>query len=137
MSTRRISSGSTLEERYRYSRAVVCDGWIFVSGTTGMDYATMTLAEGAAEQCGQCFRNIAAALAEAGATLDDVVRVRYILPDAEDFPACEPAIRAAFARARPAATMFTGGLIDPGMKIEIEVTARLRAEALDLGAAGP
>jgi enamine deaminase RidA (YjgF/YER057c/UK114 family) len=137
VTTRRIDSGSEYEARYSYSRAVVSGGWVFVSGTTGMDYATMTLAEGVAEQCSQTLRNISAALAEAGAGLDDVVRVRYILPDAADFAACEPALRAAFARARPAATMLSAGLIDPAMKIEIEVTARLPAEALDLGAAGP
>jgi enamine deaminase RidA (YjgF/YER057c/UK114 family) len=136
VTTRRISSGSEFEERYCYSRAVVSDGWVLVSGTTGMDYATMTLAEGAEAQCRQTLRNIAAALAQAGATLDDVVRVRYILSDAGDFPACAPALREAFAMARPAATMLTAGLIDPAMKIEIEVTARLPAEALDLGAAG-
>ncbi|MHA3978416.1 RidA family protein [Halovulum sp. GXIMD14794] len=127
MERRRISSGSRFEDEIGYSRAVVCDGWVFVSGTTGMDYATMTLADGAAAQAVQALRNIEAALAEAGATLDDVVRVTYVLPDRTDFEACWPALRAAFGKARPASMMIEAGLIDPAMKIEIEVTARLRA----------
>lgn len=127
MERRRISSGSTFEAQIGYSRAVVCDGWVFVSGTTGMDYATMTLAEGAEVQAAQALRNIAEALAEAGASLDDVVRVNYVLANRADFEACWPALRAAFGTARPAAMMIEAGLIDPEMKIEIEVTARLRA----------
>ena len=124
-SVTRISSGSTFEADVAYSRAVVADGWVFVSGTTGMDYATMTLVQGAAGQAQQALANIAEALDQAGASLGDVVRARYILPDRADFEACWPAIRAAFGEARPAATMFEAGLIDPDMKIEIEVTARL------------
>ncbi|MSU89055.1 RidA family protein [Rhodobacteraceae bacterium 2CG4] len=127
MARRTISSGSRFEAEIGYSRAVVCDGWVFVSGTTGMDYATMTLADAPEAQARQALHNITAALAEAGATLDDVVRVAYVLPDRADFAACWPALRAAFAAARPAATMIQAGLIDPAMKIEIEVTARLRA----------
>lgn len=127
MERRRISSGSTFEAQIGYSRAVVCDGWVFVSGTTGMDYATMTLAEGAEAQAAQALRNIAEALAEAGASLDDVVRVNYVLANRADFETCWPALRAAFGTARPAAMMIEAGLIDPAMKIEIEVTARLRA----------
>lgn len=123
---RLISSGSRFEADIGYSRAVVAGGWVFVSGTTGMDYSSMTLAPDAAAQTRQALRNIAAALAEAGASFDDVVRVRYILPDADEFAACWPALRAAFGTARPAATMIVAGLIDPAMKIEIEVTAELR-----------
>ena len=126
MARKRISSGSVFEERAAYSRAVVDGDDIFVAGTTGMDYATGVLAEGAAAQAEQALANIAAALAEAGAGLDDVVRVLYILPDRREFEACFPAIRAAFAEARPAATMIEAGLIDPAMRIEIEVTARRR-----------
>lgn len=121
---RLISSGSPFEEQVAYSRAVVDGDFIFVSGTTGFDYATMQISDDVAEQAAQCLRNIQAALAEANASLDDVVRVRYILPNAADFQACWPAIRAAFAVARPAATMMVAGLLDPRMKIEIEVTAR-------------
>lgn len=127
MARRLISSGSRFEAEIGYSRAVVCDGWVFVSGTTGMDYTTMTLAEGAEAQARQALHNIAAALAEAGATLDDVVRVTYVLPERADFEACWPALRGAFGTARPAAMMIEAGLIDLAMKIEIEVTARVPA----------
>jgi enamine deaminase RidA (YjgF/YER057c/UK114 family) len=122
---RLISSGSTFEQDIGYSRAVVDGDWVFVSGTTGFDYATMTIADDVAEQAEQCLRNIEQALAEAGATFADVVRARYILPDPADFPACWPALRRAFGQTRPAATMIAAGLADPRMRIEIEVTARL------------
>ncbi len=120
---RHISSGSVFEEQIGYSRAVVDGDWVFVSGTTGFDYATMTLPEGIVEQTEQCLRNIAAALAEAGSSLDDVVRVHYYVPVAEEFELCWPALREAFAVARPA-TMLAVPLLDPRMRIEIEVTAR-------------
>jgi enamine deaminase RidA (YjgF/YER057c/UK114 family) len=122
---RLISSGSTFEQDIGYSRAVVDGDWVFVSGTTGFDYATMTIADDVAEQAEQCLRNIEQALAEAGATFADVVRARYILPDPADFPACWPALRRAFGQTRPAATMIAAGLADARMRIEIEVTARL------------
>jgi len=126
--TRRlISSGSKFEAEIGFSRALVDGDWIFVSGTTGFDYKTMTIADGVAEQTEQCLRNIAAALADAGATMADVVRVRYILPRAEDFPQCYPALRRCFGDIRPAATMIEAGLIDRRILIEIEVTARRRA----------
>ena len=129
MTTRRwISSGSRYEQEVGYARAVVDGDWIFVSGTTGFDYRTMTIATGIVEQTRQCLANIAAALTEAGASLDDVVRVTYILPDAAEFEACWPLLREAFGRARPAATMLSAGLLDPRMRIEIEVTARRHAE---------
>ena len=118
-----ISSGSRFESDIGYSRAVVAGDWIFVSGTTGFGYASMAISEDVAEQAEQCFKNIAAALAQAGATLDEVVRVNYILPQAADFEACWPVLRHYLARARPAATMVSAGLLDPRMKIEIEVTA--------------
>jgi enamine deaminase RidA (YjgF/YER057c/UK114 family) len=126
MSRRLISSGSPFEAEIGYSRAVVDGDWIFVSGTTGFDYATMTIVDDAAGQAEQCLRNIGAALAEAGASFDDVVRVVYVLPDAKDFPACWPALRQAFGEVRPAAMMISAGLLDARMKIEIEVTARRR-----------
>jgi enamine deaminase RidA (YjgF/YER057c/UK114 family) len=124
---RLISSGSTFERDIGYSRAVIDGKWVFVSGTTGFDYATMTIADGVVAQCEQCLRNIEAALTEAGSSFADVVRVRYILPDATDFPACWPALRRAFGEVRPAATMIAAGLSDPRMRIEIEVTARRRS----------
>jgi enamine deaminase RidA (YjgF/YER057c/UK114 family) len=123
---RLISSGSTFEADMAYSRAVVDGEWVFVSGTTGFDYATMTIADDVATQAEQCFQNIAAALREAGASLHDVVRVTYVLPDAKDFPRCWPVLRRHFGDVRPAAMMISAGLANPRMKIEIEVTARRR-----------
>jgi len=127
MTRRLISSGSSFEAEIGYSRAVVDGEWVFVSGTTGFDYATMTISDDVATQAEQCLRNIAAALAQAGASFADVVRVNYVLPRAEDFPACWPALRQAFGESRPAAMMISAGLLDARMKIEIEVTARKRA----------
>lgn len=121
---RRIVSGSRFEAEIGYARAVVDGDWVFVSGTTGFDYRSMTLPVGVEAQCAQALANIAAVLAEAGASFADVVRVRYILPDAADFAACFPQLRAAFGAAPPAATMVVAGLLDPAMRIEIEVTAR-------------
>lgn len=122
-----ISSGSSFERDVAYSRAVVDGDFIFVAGTTGFDYATMTLPDGIIEQAEQCFRNIQAALANAGATLADVVRVTYIVPRASDFQQCWPVLRKYFGDVRPAATMISAGLLDPRMLIEIEVTARKRS----------
>lgn len=122
-----IGSGSPFEARIGYSRAVVDGDWVFVSGTTGFDYASMAIADDVAAQCEQCLQNIAAALAQAGASLDDVVRVTYVLPDGKDFEACWPVLRRHFGVARPAAMMIQAGLLDPRMKIEIEVTARKRS----------
>lgn len=128
MTTRKyITSGSTFEAEIGYSRAVVDGDWIFVSGTTGFDYRTMTISESIEEQTEQCFRNILEALAQAGAGLRDVVRVRYILPDAREFERTWPVLRRYFGDVRPAATMMAAGLADPRMKIEIEVTAKRQA----------
>ena len=123
-----ISSGSVFEEQMGYSRAVVDGDWVFVSGTTGFDYATMTISDDVTEQAEQCLKNIRSALQEANASLEDVVRVMYILPDAKDFPSCWPILRQYFGTIRPAATMIAAGLADPKMKIEIQVTA-LRKDA--------
>jgi enamine deaminase RidA (YjgF/YER057c/UK114 family) len=127
MARKLISSGSTFERDIGYSRAVVDGEWVFVSGTTGFDYRTITISADLLEQTEQCFRNIEAALAEAECTLRDVVRVRYVLPNADDFPRCWPVLRRHFGDVRPAATMISAGLSDPRMRIEIEVTARRRA----------
>ena len=129
-----ISSGSTFEAQIGYSRAVVVGDWVFVSGTTGFDYSTMTISDDVTEQTAQAFANIAAALEQAGSSLDDVVRVTYVLPDGALFEQCWPATREAFASARPAAMMIQAGLSDPAMKIEIEVTA-LKGSALTAKAA--
>ena len=118
-----IRSGSTFEEAIGYSRAVVDGDWVHVSGCTGYDYASMTLADGVVAQAEQALRNASAALAQAGASLADVVRVHYYLPDRADFEPCWPVLRAAFGAAPPAATMLVCGLLDERMRIEIEVTA--------------
>jgi enamine deaminase RidA (YjgF/YER057c/UK114 family) len=121
---RLISSGSSFEAEAGYSRAVVDGDWTFVAGTTGFDYAQMTIADDPAEQARQAFRNIEKALAEAGAGLADVVRVKYYIPSATDWPAIVPVLGEVFGTIRPAATALICGLVDPRMKIEIEVTAR-------------
>jgi enamine deaminase RidA (YjgF/YER057c/UK114 family) len=118
-----ISSGSTFEEQIGYARAVAHGDWVHVSGTTGFDYATMTISDDVVEQAEQCMRNISAALAEAGSSFADVVRVRYLLPDRADFEPCWPTLRRYLGDVRPAATMMQCGLSDPRMKIEIEVDA--------------
>jgi len=122
-----ISSGSPFEHDMAYSRAVVDGDWVFVSGTTGFDYAAMTIADSVVDQAEQCFKNIAAALEQAGACLQDIVRIKYILPVLSEFPSCSPVMRKYLGDVRPAATMISAGLVDPRMRIEIEVTARKRA----------
>ena len=122
---RLISSGSSFETTIGYSRAVVQDGWVFVAGTTGYDYATMTLPDGVEAQCRNALATVARVLEQAGSSLDHVVRVTYILPDRTDFPKLWPQLSAAFAIARPAATMLEARLMEDAMRFEIEVTARV------------
>ena len=126
---RLISSGSPFEAEAGSSRAIVDGEWIFVAGTTGFDYAQMTIAEDPAEQARQAFCNIEKALAEAGGTLADVVRVRYYVPHIADWQAIVPVLGETFGAIRPAATALVCGLVDPRMKIEIEVTARRRGSS--------
>jgi len=123
----RISHGSTFEEEVGYSRAVVADPWVFVAGTTGFDYSTMTISDDIVAQVEQALANIDAALTEAGSSAADVVRVRYYLPNGDDFPACYRALRRYFGEAPPAAIMVIADLLDPRIKIEIEVTALKRS----------
>lgn len=123
MTKRLISSGSSFEQQIGYSRAVAVGGWIFVSGTTGFDYTTMTISESLVEQTEQCLKNIEAALRQADSSLKDVVRATYVLPEGNAFEQCWPALRRYFGEVRPAIMMITAGLADPRMKIEIEVTA--------------
>jgi enamine deaminase RidA (YjgF/YER057c/UK114 family) len=129
MTRRLISSGSSFERDIGYSRAVVDGDWVFVSGTTGFDYTTMTIADDVVAQATQCLENIAAALAAADCTWQDVVRVHYLLPNRDDFEPCWPVLRQYLGEVRPAATMIVAGLSDPRMRIEIEVTARRRQQA--------
>ena len=128
MARQLISSGSTFEQEIGYSRAVVDGDWIFVSGTTGFDYSTMTIAEGIEAQTEQVLRNIAMALEEAGGSLADVVRVTYIIPKPEEFALIYPILRKAFGDVRPAATAISATLFDPRIRIEIEVTAKRRRD---------
>lgn len=123
MTRRLVSSGSPFEAEIGYSRAVVHGDWVFVSGTTGFDYALMTIADDIETQTDQCLKNIEAALAQAGASMMDVVRVVYVLPDGSEFAKCWPILRKYFGAVRPAAMMISAGLLDARMKIEIEVTA--------------
>jgi enamine deaminase RidA (YjgF/YER057c/UK114 family) len=127
MNRKLLSSGSTFEEQIGYSRAVVAGDWVFVSGTTGFDYSTMTIADGLVEQTEQCLQNIQAALRQAGAGIRDVVRVTYVLPNGAEFEQCWPVLQKYFGDVRPAAMMISAGLADPRMKIEIEVTALKRS----------
>lgn len=127
MSRKLISSGSTFEKQIGYSRAVVAGDWVFVSGTTGFDYSTMSIADDLLTQTEQCLRNIEAALREAGSSFADVVRVIYVLPNGSEFEQCWPVLRKYFGEVRPAAMMISAGLTDPRMKIEIEVTALKRS----------
>jgi enamine deaminase RidA (YjgF/YER057c/UK114 family) len=123
MARKLISSGSTFEEKIGYSRAVVAGDWVFVSGTTGFDYSTMSISDDLVTQSEQCLKNIDAALREAGSSLKDVVRVTYVLPQGSEFERCWPVLRKYFGDIRPAAMMICAGLADSRMKIEIEVTA--------------
>lgn len=126
MTRRLISTGSPFEAQIGYSRAVADGDWVFVSGTTGYDYRTMSISDDVAQQADQCLKNISAALEQAGASLADVVRVTYVLPRGDDFEACWPVLRRYFGEVRPAAMMIEARLLDPKMKIEIEVTAKKR-----------
>ena len=120
---RLFSTGSAMEEEFAYSRAVVQGGWCFVAGTTGYDYATMTMPEAAIEQARAAFATIARTLAEAGFAMADVVRVQYTIVRPELRFEIAPALREALGEVRPAATMVVAGLNEPEMKVEIEVTA--------------
>ncbi|MGI9289024.1 MAG: RidA family protein [Pseudomonadales bacterium] len=119
-----FSSGSSFEDQIGYSRAVVDGDWVFVSGTTGFDYKTMTISDDILSQTEQCLKNIESALSYAQASMKDVVRVMYVLPNSGEFEQCWPILRKYFGDVKPAAMMISAGLSDPRMKIEIEVTAR-------------
>ena len=137
MTRQLISSGSTFEQEIGYSRAVVAGDWVFVSGTTGFDYSTMSIAQGLLEQTEQCLQNIDWALQQAGSSLKDVVRVTYVLPNGTEFPECWPVLRKYFGEVRPAAMMISAGLADPRMRIEIEVTALKRQPHANRNSSSP
>lgn len=123
MTRRHVSTGSPFEAEYAYSRAVAQGDWCFVAGTTGYDYKTMTMPEAALDQARNAFATIAAALAEAGFALADVVRVQYTITDPAVQAEIAPALQEALGTVRPAGTMVVAGLVAPEMKVEIEVTA--------------
>ena len=119
-----ISSGSDYEKAWGYSRAVVVGDDVFVSGTTGFDYATMQISDDARAQALQAFANIERALVEAGARLADVVRIHYYVPNHSDWEAIGAVAGEKLGAIRPAATALVCDLVDARMKVEIEVTAR-------------
>lgn len=122
-----ISSGSEFELKIGYSRAVVDGSYVFVSGTTGFNYETMAISDNVIEQAEQCFKNIEKALLEGNSSFNNIVRIRYILPNKNDFEPCWPVFRKYLNNAKPAATMFVAGLLNDAMKIEIEVTAKVNS----------
>jgi enamine deaminase RidA (YjgF/YER057c/UK114 family) len=123
---RLISTGSPFEKTAGYSRAVVQGDWCFVAGTTGYDYATMTMPDGIEAQARNCLKTIGKALADAGFAMEDVVRAHYYVTDRSFVHSVYPILGEAFGDIRPAATMIVCGLAEPEMKIEIEVTALRR-----------
>ena len=127
MSKKLISSGSEFESKYGYSRAVLDGNFVFVSGTTGYNYQTMTISDSVVKQADQCFINIQKALKEAGSSVEDIVRINYILPNRDDFESCSPVLEKWLGSVRPAATMFEARLIKDEIKIEIQVTAKKNA----------
>jgi enamine deaminase RidA (YjgF/YER057c/UK114 family) len=124
---RRISSGSPFEAKIGYSRAVVDGDIIYVSGTTGYDYKTMTMPADAATQARNALTTITTALEEAGSSIKDVVRVRYYITEMAHYDPLVAIAGEVFGDIRPAATMLVCGLTTPEMKLEIEVTARIGA----------
>ena len=129
MTRKLISSSSPFEAQIGYSRAVVAGDWVFVSGTTGFDYTTMSISDGLLQQTERCLKNIESALRESGSSLKDVVRLTYVLPNGAEFEQCWPVLRRYFGEVRSAAMMISAGLADPRMKIEIEVTALKGSQA--------
>jgi enamine deaminase RidA (YjgF/YER057c/UK114 family) len=128
MSRRLISTGSPFEKTAGYSRAVVDGDFVFVSGTTGYDYSTMTLPDDVTAQTRNCFKTIASVLQEAGFDLADLVRATYYITDPKDADAVFAVCGEHLAEIRPAATIVVvAGLYKPEMKIEIEVTAKRRS----------
>ena len=126
MARQRIFSGSSFEDVAGYARAVVDGDWVFVSGTTGFDYAAGTIEDDAGVQTRQAFANIDTALTEAGASFDDVVRIRVYVADRDDAEQILAAVGERCRGVRPANTTVVTPLLDPRMKVEIEVTALRR-----------
>lgn len=121
----KYSTGSTFEKEAAYSRVVKVGDTIYVSGTTGYDYSKMTISADVVVQAEQCLKNIEEALKEVGASLSDIVKITYILPNRDDFKKCWPVLRKYLSDVNPAATMFEARLLNDEMKIEIEVVAEM------------
>lgn len=127
MSRRLISTGSPFEKTAGYSRAVVDGEFVFISGTTGYDYATMTMPEDVAAQARNCFKTVAGVLKDAGFAMADIVRATYYITDAKDADAVFAVCGEHLGEIRPAATLLVvAALLKPEMKIEIEITAKRR-----------
>lgn len=126
MTRRRISTGSPFEKIAGYSRAVVDGDWCFVAGTTGYDYATMTMPDAVEDQTRNCLETMEAILEQAGFDMADVVRARYYVTARDHVRRVYPILGEWFGDILPAATMLVCGLAEPEMKIEIEVTALRR-----------
>ena len=128
MSVRRlITSGSPFERTFGYSRAVISGDEVHIAGTTGYDYARMSMPDGPAEQARNIFATFATVLNEAGGTLADIVRLRTFVTDARHCEAVMKVQGEVFGDIRPAATIVVvAGLLRPEMKVEIEADARLR-----------
>lgn len=127
MDRKLISSGSEFENEIGYSRAVVDGDYVFVSGTTGYNYQDMSISDCVLDQAEQCFLNIKNALQEAGSSIENIVRVNYIFPNKSNFKPCWPVFKKYLGHVKPAATMIEAGLLEPEMKLEIQVTARRNA----------
>ena len=128
MPRRLISTGSPFEKAAGYSRAVIDGDFAFVAGTTGYDYATMTMPADLTSQARNCFRTIEATLQEGGFAMADIVRATYYLTDASDADALIAVCGEVLGDIRPAATLLVvAGLYKPEMKVEIEVTAKRRS----------
>ena len=123
----RVSTGSPFEATFGYSRAVRHADTVYVSGTTGYDYATMTMPDDVGQQAANALATIDNALREAGSSIQDTVRVVYYVGDRNDVDAVVKAVGPVFGDIRPAASMLIVQMIEAGMKIEIEVTARIGA----------
>ena len=129
MPRRLISTGSPFEKTAGYSRAVIDGDFAFVAGTTGYDYATMIIPADVTSQARNCFRTIEAALNEGGFAMADIVRATYYMTDIADADAFFVVCGETFGEIRPATTLLiVAGLYKPEMKIEIEVTAKLRSD---------
>ncbi len=123
MERKLISTGSSFEEKISYSRAVAVGNTVYMSGCTGYNYDTMTISDDIREQTIQTLKNIHSALALAGSSMKDVVKVTYIVTSADEFTSCYDILKETFNDIRPAATMFVAPLINDSIKVEIEVIA--------------